>query len=112
MISNGGDYISEKEFDEVWGAHAKPNGDLYFYDEVVSIPIENVWAVSGNEDLDDSGFNLDNNWYASPGLHVVNALGYVVTKKPWDDDTRDAIWILDDYEQAREERRKDFIEYG
>ena len=106
MIISGCDYISERDFDEVWGAHANLNGDLYFYEEVRSLPIQYVWTVSEGEDLDESGFNLDSNWYASPGIHITNALGYLITERPWGDDTHDAIWYLDDDDQADEDRRK------
>ena len=106
MIIDGYDYISERDFDEVWGARAKVSGDLYFYEEVKSLPIEYVWTVSEGEDLNENGFNLDNNWYASPGIFVTNALGYLITERPWGDDTRDAIWCLDDDDRAREDRRR------
>lgn len=110
MMLNGYDYISERDFDEIWGAHAKPDGDLYSYGEMKAFPIECVWTVSEGEDLDEAGFNLDNNWYASPGIFVVNALGYLIAKKPWENGTPDAIWYLDEDGQAREERRKGFKE--
>jgi hypothetical protein len=106
---NGYDYISEQNFDEVWGAHAKPDGDLYCYREMEAFSVECVWTVSEGEDLDEAGFNLDNNWYASPGIFVVNALGYLITKKPWENGTPDAIWYLDEDDQAREERRRAFM---
>jgi hypothetical protein len=108
MNINGYDYISEQDFVEFWGAHGKGSGDLYFCDEVKLLPLEHVWTVSEGEELDEDGFNLDGNWYASPGMYVVNALGYLITKRPWTDGTRDAIWYLDDDEQAREERRLAF----
>jgi hypothetical protein len=46
----------------------------------------------------DSGDDSDGNWYALPGFHVVNKLGYVMTRKPWSDSTPDAIYFLDDFE--------------
>ena len=102
MNIDGYDFISEQDFVTHWGAHAKPSGDLYFYDEVRSLPIEHVWTVSEGEDRDD-------NWYASPGIFFTNALGYLITDRPWTDGTHDAVWYLDDDDEAREERRKDFI---
>jgi len=105
VIINGYDYISERDFDEVWGAHANVNGDLYFYEEVRSLPIQYVWTVSEGEEIDEDGFNLDSNWYALTGIHMTNALGYLVTEQPWGPDTQDAIWYLDDDDQAREDRR-------
>ena len=109
MKINGYDYISEHDFDETWRAHAKSNGDLFSYDEVNSFSIEYVWTVSECEEVDGVGFNVDNSWLASPGIHVINALGYVITEKPWAAGTPDAIWYLDDDDQAREDRRKVFI---
>lgn len=106
---NGYDYISERDFDEIWRAHAKPDGDLYSYREIKAFPIECVWTVSEGEDLDEAGFNRDSNWYASPGIFVVSALGYLITKKPWGNETPDAIWYLDEDDRAREERRKELM---
>ena len=105
---NGYDFISERDFDEVWGAHAKSNGDLYLYDEIKSVPIEHVWTVSEGEDPDDNGFNFDGHWYASPGILATNALGYLITTKPWVDEGQDAIWYFDDDGQAREDRKQAF----
>lgn len=109
MKINGYDFISEQDFVEFWGAHAKPNGDLYYYDEIKSMSIEHVWTVSEGEDLDDDGFNRDGNWYASPGISSINALGYLIAGRPWIDGTADALWYLDDDDEASEERRRDFI---
>lgn len=106
----GYDHISERDFDEVWGAHAKPDGDLYSYHEIVAFPLEYVWTVSEGEDLDDNGFNLDGHWYASPGILATNALGYLITAKPWVDEAQDAIWYFDDDDQAREDRRQTLSE--
>ncbi|MFZ2507205.1 MAG: hypothetical protein WAW79_01855, partial [Steroidobacteraceae bacterium] len=108
MNVNGYDYISERDFDEIWGARVKANGELYSFDEAKSFQIEHVWTVSEGEELDDSGFNLDGHWYASPGISAINALGYLVTARPWVDEAQDAIWYFDDDDQAREDRRQEF----
>jgi len=112
MIMSGYDYISERDFDQVWGARARVDGDLYSYDAVKALPIEYVWTVTESEDLDEDGFSVDSNWYASPGILVINALGYLITERPWEDDTQDAIWYLDDDDQAREDRRRVFTEHS
>jgi len=112
MIMNGYDYIAEEDFAIAWGAHAKPDGNLYRYDEIESLPAQHVWTVSEGEGVDDDGLSADDNWYAAPGIEVVNALGYIVTEKPWDDETPDAIWYLNDDEEAREERRAGILEAG
>jgi hypothetical protein len=54
------------------------------------MPLEFIWTVLEGESPDDR------NWYASPGVRLINSLGYVVTARPWDDTTPDAIWFLDD----------------
>lgn len=111
MNTNGYNYISEQDFVEFWGAHAKPSGDLYLYDDVKSMLHEHVWTVSEGEELDNDGFNRDGSWYASPGISTINALGYLTTDRPWIKGTADAVWYLDDDEDAREERRKDLREH-
>lgn|GEM_PF-4297747 len=58
--------------------------------DVIAHPLNFVWTVI------ESGDDADGNWYASPGYHIVNKLGYVLTLKPWDDITQDAIYFLDD----------------
>lgn len=106
MIFGRYDCIPERAFTEIWGAHAKPNGDLFLLDDVESFALEYVWTVTEGEDIDESGFNVDGSWYASPGIHFANALGYLVTDTPWRSDTPDAVWFLDDDDAAREERRR------
>ena len=77
MTMGGPDHISEQEFVDVWGARAKPSGDLYVHHEVTSLPPEHVWTISEGEELDEDGFNVDGSWYATPGVSIVNAIGYV-----------------------------------
>ena len=84
--------ISEREFENVWGVYLKPSGDLFQFDDIRNQPLEHVWTIV------DSGDDSDGNWYAQPGFHVVNKLGYVMTRKPWSDSTPDAIYFLDDFE--------------
>lgn len=85
-------FISEREFEDVWGVYLKPSGDLFQFDDVRNQSPELVWTVV------DSGEDLNGNWYAQPGFHIVNKLGYVMTRKPWSDSTPDAIYFLDDLE--------------
>ena len=108
MIIDGYDYISEREFDEVWSARGKPSGDLYLFDEISSYPVEHIWTVLESEDAEWNELDGDGNWYASPGIHFVNALGYVMTSKPWRTNTPDAIWYLDDDDHAHDDRRREF----
>ena len=85
--------ISEREFEDVWGVYLRPSGDLFQFDDVRDQSPEHVWTIV------DSGGDADGNWYAEPGFHIVNKLGYVMTRKPWSDTTPDAIYFLDDFEQ-------------
>ena len=82
--------ITEKEFRNVWGVQTAPSGDFFWFVEASNYPLNRVWTVV--ETSDDS----DGTWYALPGYHAVNKIGYVVTEKPWDDETPDAIYFLDD----------------
>jgi hypothetical protein len=91
-------------FDEIWGATAKRNGELWSYQDVVRLPINRVWTVYENGSIDDEGYS-DNNWYATPGIIPAYALGYLVTKVPWNETTSGAVWYVDSDEIAREERR-------
>lgn len=86
------EFISEGEFKDVWGVYLQPSGDLFQIDDVRDQSPEHVWTIV------DSGDDTDGNWYAQPGFHVVNNLGYVMTRKPWSDTTPDAIYFLDDFE--------------
>ena len=101
---NGYAYISEREFDDVWGAATKPDGELWTHKEIVAFPENRVWTVYEDGNIDDDGYP-DNNWYAMPGIVPAFSLGYLITKIPWNEKTPDAIWYLDDDESAREERR-------
>lgn len=100
MIVTGYDYISEQDFVAIWGAHARPDGNLFTFQQAQALPVDHVWTVSEGEDIDEDGSGVDGSWYAAPGMTVINALGYVVTDKPWDESTPDAIWYLDDEEDA------------
>jgi hypothetical protein len=86
------DLISERDFEAVWGVYLQPSDDLFQFEDVRDHPQQHVWTVV------DSGDDGDGNWYALPGFHAVNKLGYVMTRKPWSETTPDAIYFLDDFE--------------
>lgn len=90
------DYISEDEFRDDWGVTQKPNGELFEFEDVNTQPINNVWTIL------ESGDGEDGNWYASPGFHIVNRVGYVMTKRPWTNELRDAIYFLDDFDHEED----------
>lgn len=82
--------ISEDEFHKVWGMQLVPSGDLLSFEDIRFQPSSQVWTVV------ESGDDCHGNWYAIPGADVVNRLGYVLTVKPWDVGTPQAIYFLDD----------------
>jgi len=84
--------ISEDDFHEYWGVELSPSDDLWNYDGIRSCGVRHVWTIV------ESGSDNDGNWYAVPGFHYVNRLGYVLTKRAWEDAARDAIYFLDDFE--------------
>lgn len=94
-------YISENEFWEHWGVMQKADGELFDYEDVKDLSLNHVWTIL------ESGTDHNNNWYASPGFHYVNRLAYVLTKKPWVDELRDAIYFLDDMARDDDDCGKD-----
>ncbi len=95
------DYISTDEFWDEWGVIQKSDGVMFEFEDVKDEPVNRVWTIL------ESGGGDDGNWYASPGFHVVNRMGYVMTKKPWTDELRDAIYFLDDFDHEDEEEDED-----
>lgn len=77
--------ISEDDFVDVWGAHARSDGELFSHADIVHKPLNQVWTVV------EAG--LDGNLYALPGFHIVNKVGYVLTTKAWDDPQQEAYWF-------------------
>lgn len=77
------DTISEEEFHTAWGVKTNESGDLFTFQEVKDQPLNQVWSIIECE---------DDSWIASPGFHMVNVLGYVMTEKPWTDPVRDAAY--------------------
>ncbi len=69
---------------------------MFEFEDVKDQPVNHVWTILESDDDDDG------NWYASPGFHVVNRMGYVMTKEPWTDELRDATYFLDDLDHENE----------
>ena len=79
--------ISEDDFWEVWGVQHAADGEPFDYRQARGYPVEHVWTIV------ESGDDMNETWYAMPGLHYVNRLGYVVTEQPWVEYTLDAIYF-------------------
>jgi len=86
--------ISENDFLSVWGARTNVSGDFFDFHEAKKHDDQFVWTVV------ETGDDSDRNWYAQPGYHVINKIGYVVTEKPWNVETPDAIYFLDDFDMG------------
>lgn len=80
-------FLTESEFHEEFVPTKDADGNLLDYDDVKNTPPEHVWSIveSGEED--------DENWYALPGFHVVNVVGYVTSVFPSDETIAEAIYF-------------------
>ena len=87
--------ISENDFLKVWGAQTSISGDFFNFHEAQKHEDRYVWTVI------ETGDSSDGNWYAVPGYHIVNKLGYVVTKKPWNNETPDGVYFQDDFDDKK-----------
>ena len=81
--------ISEDDFWTIWQPQLKPADELLDYSDIKDLPLTQVWTI-----VDTGGEN--NNWYACPGFHIVNKLGYVTTIKHWGNNTPDAVYYESD----------------
>ena len=90
------EHIPEDEFWDDWGVIQTSDSGMFDYDDVKDQPLEHVWTIV------DTGAYEDENWYAMPGFHVVNKLGYIMTRRAWTSDTPDAIYFLHEDEDDGE----------
>lgn len=80
--------MSEAEFTEKFNPQTKDGmGELFDIEDVVNLPKRNVWTIVEGDD------EMDENWYALPGFHIVNKVGYVTSETPWDDGVYEAIYF-------------------
>jgi hypothetical protein len=94
-------FLSEREFEDEFLPTKLPNGDLLEWEHVRNTPPENVWTIV------ETGDDEDQNWYALPGFHIVNKLGYVTSVFPWDDNIAEAIYFDTDGFETEEEDEDD-----
>lgn len=89
--------LTEDEFFAEFDPQQKPDGDLFDHKDVKHLPYRNVWTIVESGEADDD-------WYASPGFHAVNVLGYVTSEKPWTDDIIEAVFFdASDFEKDEED---------
>ena len=90
--------MSEREFDATYSPFIGPRKDEPLWDtsefEAMKSKAQaggyQVWTIVEGDD--------DNNWYAAPGYHIVNRIGYLLTKKPCADEGRCYVWFEDEEE--------------
>jgi hypothetical protein len=87
--------LTESEFDALYKPRVKRSGDLFDFEDVVNKSMNTVWTVVEAEDDDGR-----EHWIACPGFHVVNKMGYILTKKPWVTGDEGAYWFYDDRDPA------------
>jgi hypothetical protein len=96
-IIDGLKQLDEEEFRAQFNPQQKEDGDLFDFRDVQHLDYRNVWTII------ESGDDEDGNWYADPGFHRVNVLGYVTSDTPWTDDIAVAIYFLDDFDRDEDE---------
>lgn len=85
--------ISEADFHDYWGVFTKDSGDLFTYSEISNQAPSVVWTIV------ESDGECDENWYAIPGIHHVNGLGFALTRRQWVDASIQAIYFEGDVQQ-------------
>lgn len=85
--------ISEDEFFDIYRPLPKDGNSapLYEFDEVKDQDLHHVWTIVEG---DDGG------WYAQPGFHVVNKVGYTLTEKAWEHEHIEAVYFEGSPEDA------------
>lgn len=80
--------MSSSTFERRYGSVADAQGStMRQYHEVKDLDLHHVWSVTEGDNGRD--------WYLSPGFHVVNMMGYVVSERPWTDlDFDDGLFVL------------------
>lgn len=82
--------MPEEEFWDTFKPLPGPTGDsgedIWEFAEIKDQPLERVWTI-----VEDGGET--ENWYAIPGFHIVNKIGYALTEKPWTDESMVALWF-------------------
>lgn len=83
-------HVGSEEAFEAFEPIEPPNGEaLWDHKDTLGYDLHQVWTV-----VDDGGETEC--WYAEPGYHIVNVMGYMVTRKPWSDEALTFYWYFDD----------------
>lgn len=80
--------LTEEEFEEQFHPITKNNeGELFEWADVQQLLDPWVWTVV------ETGDPINDSWYALPGFHRVNKLGYLRSETPWTDGDVEALWF-------------------
>ncbi|TAN06833.1 MAG: hypothetical protein EPN36_03635 [Rhodanobacteraceae bacterium] len=78
--------LSEDDFDTKFGPEARADGSLLReHEEVRGVDTNRVWTVIEGD---------EGTLYAMAGYHVVNRVGYLVTREPWTDPDTMAVYSV------------------
>lgn len=80
--------LTEDEFEEQFHPIQKPDNDgLLEWEDVKDLAPENVWTIV------ETGDPVNDSWYAIPGFHYVNKIGYLRSETRWVTDDMEAVWF-------------------
>lgn len=63
------------------------DGELFEWADVQNLLDPWVWTVV------ETGDPINDSWYALPGFHIVNKVGYLRSETPWTDGDMEAVWF-------------------
>lgn len=93
--------LSESELTRRFDPEQKPSGDFYDREEIADEDPHMVWTVVEGDGTDNA--------YALPGVHRVNAYGYLKGARPWPDELENhtAGWDVNTDPDVWRERREE-----
>jgi len=107
------DFISEQSFmDDYRPINLSGDGDMIVqtYAEAelavqdLALSNRHIWAIVESGD--------DGSLYASPGYHLVNTIGFVVTENAWQSEVQDAVWHDASEDLDFDEDEDESVSYG
>ena len=81
--------MSEDAFESTFVSTLAPSGSTLWSKEEIApgtVDLHHIWTVL------ESGVVGNDRLYLSAGVHLVNAIGYVVTEEPWVTGFEESVW--------------------
>lgn len=75
--------LDDQAFEAAYGPYEPAEGYFNTTNELPKVPKERIWSA-----LEDDGDRL---WLV-PGIRVINCIGYLVSDKPWTDESVQFLW--------------------